>query len=54
MSTPLSWDEVAAIADGDGEQARFTPDDVLERVHELGDLYTDGRAQDQELPQLAQ
>lgn len=34
VSTPLRWDEVAAGAD-----LRFTADDVLRRVEELGDLW---------------
>jgi bifunctional non-homologous end joining protein LigD len=53
VSTPVSWDEVTAVADGgDVGSLTFAADDVLERVERFGDLY----AQDpgaQELPTLA-
>jgi bifunctional non-homologous end joining protein LigD len=40
VSTPLSWDEVEAGADGDGERLlAFSPRDVLARVETLGDLF---------------
>ncbi|HEX5585852.1 MAG TPA: non-homologous end-joining DNA ligase [Acidimicrobiia bacterium] len=52
VSTPLSWDEVDEIADGDAELAQHTPTEVVDRVHELGDLYADSLAVDQELPAL--
>jgi bifunctional non-homologous end joining protein LigD len=34
VSTPLTWDEVEA-----GGSPRFTSDDVLERVADMGDLF---------------
>jgi bifunctional non-homologous end joining protein LigD len=37
VSTPVTWDEVAAAADG--APLRFTADEVLERVTTLGDLF---------------
>ncbi len=37
VSTPLSWDEVLAAADG--EPLRFTADEVLARVERVGDLF---------------
>jgi len=52
VSTPLTWDEVAAIADGDDALARHTPADVIERFEQHGDLYADSLARDQELPDL--
>ena len=39
VSTPVSFDEVAACAKGgDPDRLRFLPDDVLDRVERLGDL----------------
>lgn len=38
VSTPLTWDEVAACAEGEID-LRFEASDVLERVSELGDLF---------------
>jgi bifunctional non-homologous end joining protein LigD len=38
VSTPVTWDEVEACADGEAE-LRFTSDEVLTRVDELGDLF---------------
>ena len=38
VSTPVTWDEIETCAGGDVE-LRFTADDVLERVDELGDLF---------------
>ena len=53
VSTPVSWDEVDALADGgDPDALAFTPADVLERVEELGDLYADSLAGDHDLPEL--
>jgi bifunctional non-homologous end joining protein LigD len=52
VSTPLSWDEVATIADGDAAIAQHTPADVLARVDAHGDLYADSLARDQVLPEL--
>ena len=51
VSTPVSWDEVEACAGGDLE-LRFTSDDVLERVAEHGDLFTDVIELEQSLPSL--
>lgn len=39
VATPLTWDEVAAVAHPDG--LRFSPEDVLERLAEHGDLAAD-------------
>lgn len=40
VSTPITWDEVAEAADGNGSPLpRFTPSDVLDRVERLGDLF---------------
>jgi bifunctional non-homologous end joining protein LigD len=52
VSTPLSWEEVDEIADGAAEIAGHSPADVVARVEELGDLYADSLARDQELPEL--
>ena len=38
VSTPVTWDEVAACADG-GPELRFEIHDVLERVEQHGDLF---------------
>ena len=48
VSTPLTWDEVSDIADG--EPVAFTSDEVLERVATLGDLFADVQTLEQELP----
>ena len=54
VSTPISWDEVAAVVDdGDADTLKFEPADVLARVDELGDLYAGSLAADQELPELS-
>jgi bifunctional non-homologous end joining protein LigD len=40
VSTPVTWDEITACAsEGDPSLLRFTADQVLERVEELGDLF---------------
>ena len=53
VSTPVSWDELRATTEsGDASELLFDPVDVLARVEELGDLYADSLAQDQELPEL--
>jgi bifunctional non-homologous end joining protein LigD len=40
VSTPLGWDEVAAVLEGaDPEDLRFGTDDVLDRVEQHGDLF---------------
>jgi bifunctional non-homologous end joining protein LigD len=48
VSTPLTWDEVSDIADGDA--MAFTSDQVLERVAEMGDLFAPVQTLEQELP----
>ena len=53
MSTPVSWEELADLADGGDPRAfAFTPAEVIERVEELGDLYADSLAGDHDLPEL--
>jgi bifunctional non-homologous end joining protein LigD len=53
VSTPVSWDEVAELADGRAARDfAFSPAEVLERVDEHGDLYVDSITGDQELPEL--
>jgi bifunctional non-homologous end joining protein LigD len=53
VSTPVSWDELRETAEsGDARALVFEPADVLARVEDLGDLYADSLAQDQDLPQL--
>ena len=52
VSTPVSWDEVEVAADGDPDALVFTPDDVLARVEELGDLYEPSLTAAQDLPEL--
>jgi bifunctional non-homologous end joining protein LigD len=49
VSTPLSWDEVEALADSD-EPLSFTAPEVLARVEELGDLFSAVQTLEQELP----
>jgi bifunctional non-homologous end joining protein LigD len=40
VSTPVTWGEVEAKADGGGEDLLgFTPQDVLDRVDAMGDLF---------------
>jgi bifunctional non-homologous end joining protein LigD len=48
-STPVTWDEVAACADG-GPELRFTWRDVLARVEEHGDLFEPVLTLQQSLP----
>ena len=53
VSTPLSWDEVEALADdGDPESVRFEAADALERVAEHGDLFAAVLELEQELAEL--
>ncbi|BBH65750.1 hypothetical protein ACTI_24350 [Actinoplanes sp. OR16] len=40
-STPLTWDEVIAMATGEAEARQFGPDEVLARVEQHGDLLAD-------------
>jgi len=44
---------VATAAEGDTDALAFTPDDVLSRVDDLGDLYASSLAGDQDLPDLS-
>lgn len=48
VSTPVSWDEVTAAADG--EPLSFEADDVIERLDELGDLFAPTLELEQTLP----
>ncbi len=49
VSTPVSWDEVQACADGDAELV-FEAADVLARVDDHGDLFAEVLTVEQELP----
>lgn len=49
VSTPVTWDEVEACADGSAE-LRFLSDDVLDRVERLGDVFGPVLSVQQELP----
>ena len=48
-STPVTWDEVAACADG-GPELRFTWREVLHRVDQHGDLFEPVLTLQQSLP----
>jgi len=48
VSTPVTWDEVEAAAEG--EPLAFETTDVLARVDELGDLFADALTVTQRLP----
>ena len=48
VSTPVTWDEVEAAAEG--EPLAFETTDVLARVDELGDLFADALTITQRLP----
>jgi bifunctional non-homologous end joining protein LigD len=51
VSTPLTWDEVEAVAgSGDSDSLVFTWADVLARVAERGDLFAPVLELEQELP----
>jgi len=50
VSTPLSWDEVAAVESA--EELEFLAPDVADRVERLGDLYEASLTVRQELPPL--
>ena len=53
VSTPLSWDEVAALAEGgDPESVQMSPAQVLTRVEERGDLFAEAATLEQALPTL--
>ncbi len=49
VSTPVTWAEVEACADGDAELL-FTATDVLARVEEDGDLFAEAATLTQEIP----
>ncbi|MEY2571150.1 MAG: bifunctional non-ous end joining protein LigD [Acidimicrobiaceae bacterium] len=51
VSTPVSWDEVEAAADGG--PLTFEARDVLDRIDEVGDLFADTVTLEQELPKPA-
>jgi bifunctional non-homologous end joining protein LigD len=54
VSTPISWNELEAVADQrDADALRFEPADVLARVASDGDLYAASVAADQDLPELS-
>jgi bifunctional non-homologous end joining protein LigD len=48
-STPVTWDEVAACADG-GPELRFDWQEMLARVDDVGDLFADVLTLEQHLP----
>jgi bifunctional non-homologous end joining protein LigD len=53
-STPVSWDEVAAVAaSGDGGKLVFSAGDVLRRTARLGDLHAPVLELRQELPRIS-
>ena len=50
-SIPVTWDEVATLADdGDPDSVRFEASEVLERVERLGDLFAPVLELKQKLP----
>jgi bifunctional non-homologous end joining protein LigD len=54
VSTPVTWDEVAATADaGDPDTLVFDAADVVARVAEQGDLFAPVNELEQSLPRLA-
>jgi bifunctional non-homologous end joining protein LigD len=54
VATPVTWDEVdRAAAEDDPGVLTFLPDDVLERVERLGDLFAPVRGLRQRLPKPA-
>jgi bifunctional non-homologous end joining protein LigD len=53
VSTPVTWEEVAAVAEsGDGSSLVFEAGDVIERIEEHGDLFAPVLELEQELPEL--
>ncbi|MEO5680383.1 MAG: non-homologous end-joining DNA ligase [Acidimicrobiales bacterium] len=54
VSTPLSWDEVAALADGgDPESIHMSPAQVLARIADQGDLFAPAATLEQPLPRFS-
>jgi bifunctional non-homologous end joining protein LigD len=52
-STPVTWDEVAAVADsGDRKSLVFEADAVIKRIEKHGDLFAPVLELEQELPDL--
>jgi bifunctional non-homologous end joining protein LigD len=51
ISTPLTWDEVEGLVDGDADSVRFEAEDVLARVEDHGDLFAPVLEREQVLPQ---
>jgi bifunctional non-homologous end joining protein LigD len=52
-STPVTWDEVKAVADsGDGSTLVFEAGEVLERIEDRGDLFAPVLELQQALPEL--
>ena len=53
VSTPIGWDEVDAVREGeDPATLRFGTDDVLARVEEYGDLFDVANARRAVLPEV--
>jgi bifunctional non-homologous end joining protein LigD len=53
VSTPITWDDVAAALDtDDAENLTFEADEVLDRVDQVGDLYAPNLEKKQKLPKL--
>ena len=53
VSTPVTWEEVEAVADnGDGSSLVFEAGEVLERIEQHGDLFAPVLELEQELPEL--
>jgi bifunctional non-homologous end joining protein LigD len=53
VSTPVTWEEVEAVADsGDGSSLVFEAGEVLERIEQHGDLFAPVLELKQELPEL--
>lgn len=51
VSLPVQWDELeAALETGDVEQLFFTPEEAIERVEKLGDLFKPVLKKVQRLP----
>lgn len=53
ISTPVTWEEIGqALERGDADRLRFSPEDVLARIEERGDLMAPVLEVRQELPAL--